>query len=641
MDSTNQDLLATQSLLMTFEKAKSSVDNLLDFNISGLLAITNGSGSIFRANLELSKLFGTDCEGVIGQSFYKILNDDAKSKIECSLFDDPQNKNQSIEASVLVNGNPRLFQFSSKKIESNISDGPNYFVILGNDITEVVNLTKENTQLIQSNTTLLNSKESLDLMLNSLNQGILLIDSKGVCSQQFSTACIEIFNTSPGGKRIVDVLNFDQSEKDLFQEWLSFIFHNASVSKKLVGMAPKRLRNDQNKEVVLDFRPLYAGEELPSHLLLIATDKTAEVEALNKIKKSEMYSQMILKMVKQKDDFIIGIATIQTLLDEIVTSRQYSNLPNVSVSDLRYNIHSIKGTSGFLSMNDLQEACHEFENKLDARNESEVFQPWNNLYLDQVQTAFKRNLEEARNILGFKDNPNNLKTREFSFSKIKSLFSEYKRLFGASSDFVIQFYSDVVCQSAQELFLTFENHTSYLAKKVGVKVNPLKIADNGIRLNPFFFEKFLVELNHIFRNIVDHGIEKEDVRKELGKPAEGTVTISLTKERLKIGENLKLSIKDDGAGIRLDKLRKKLSELSSPMKDGSDEEVLNSIFLEGVSTAENLTKISGRGVGMPAVRSEIVNLGGTIEVKSELGKGTEFIITFSYMGNVPTEKGWI
>jgi two-component system chemotaxis sensor kinase CheA len=137
-------------------------------------------------------------------------------------------------------------------------------------------------------------------------------------------------------------------------------------------------------------------------------------------------------------------------------------------------------------------------------------------------------------------------------------------------------------------------------------------------------EKLTDPLVHIIRNSVDHGIEKPDVREANGKPRKGTVRLSA----FHAGGNIVIQIKDNGAGIRLDKVKQKAID-AGILTEGqviTEKENIDLIFHAGFSTADVVTDISGRGVGMDVVRRNIRELGGTIEVQTEQGKGSVFTI---------------
>ncbi|MHB8708419.1 MAG: chemotaxis protein CheA [Desulfuromonadales bacterium] len=131
-------------------------------------------------------------------------------------------------------------------------------------------------------------------------------------------------------------------------------------------------------------------------------------------------------------------------------------------------------------------------------------------------------------------------------------------------------------------------------------------------------------LVHLIRNSIDHGIESPEVRRAAGKPGKGRITLSAEHS----GANVLIAVADDGMGIDRERIRAKAIErgLLAPHAELSDREIFNLIFLPGFSTAEQVSSVSGRGVGMDVVRQAIESLRGSIEVNSEPGRGTRFTL---------------
>lgn len=131
-------------------------------------------------------------------------------------------------------------------------------------------------------------------------------------------------------------------------------------------------------------------------------------------------------------------------------------------------------------------------------------------------------------------------------------------------------------------------------------------------------------LLHLIRNAVDHGIEKPEIRIKGGKPGKGTLNLIASRDR----DNVVIVIEDDGAGINRDKVAKKAIErgliTDQQAAEMTNEAVYDLLFLPGFSTAEKITDVSGRGVGLDVVRTAIDNLKGTIKVESTPGKGSRF-----------------
>jgi len=164
-----------------------------------------------------------------------------------------------------------------------------------------------------------------------------------------------------------------------------------------------------------------------------------------------------------------------------------------------------------------------------------------------------------------------------------------------------------------------------LAKEVGKEVT-LVIEGEEVELDKAVLEAIGDPLTHLVRNGIDHGIERPQVRQQAGKPTPGTLKLSAWHEA---GQVI-IEVTDDGAGIDPRTIKDKALRMG--LREGadldamSDKELVKLIFLPGFSTAKQVTDISGRGVGLDVVHTNLTKLGGTIEIKSQVGRGTTFRI---------------
>jgi two-component system chemotaxis sensor kinase CheA len=164
-----------------------------------------------------------------------------------------------------------------------------------------------------------------------------------------------------------------------------------------------------------------------------------------------------------------------------------------------------------------------------------------------------------------------------------------------------------------------------LNKSLGKKMD-LHITGEDTELDRTVIDEIGDPIMHLLRNSADHGIESAAERKRAGKPETGQIHLDAYQQ----GNNVIISVSDDGAGIDVDKVREKAISRGTITPEQAEamtnKEIVDLLFLPSFSTAEKVTEISGRGVGLDVVRTKINSLGGTIETKSEKGKGSTFII---------------
>lgn len=173
------------------------------------------------------------------------------------------------------------------------------------------------------------------------------------------------------------------------------------------------------------------------------------------------------------------------------------------------------------------------------------------------------------------------------------------------------------------VFSRFPRMVRELSSKLGKQVE-LKTVGESTELDKGLIEKISDPLTHLVRNCMDHALEKPEARIAAGKDRCGTITLRASQ----IGGRIVIDVIDDGAGLNRDKILSKAAERGIPASDSmSDEDVWQLIFAPGFSTAEAVTDISGRGVGMDVVLRNVQSMSGRVNISSEAGKGSKVTIS--------------
>jgi two-component system, chemotaxis family, sensor kinase CheA len=173
------------------------------------------------------------------------------------------------------------------------------------------------------------------------------------------------------------------------------------------------------------------------------------------------------------------------------------------------------------------------------------------------------------------------------------------------------------------IFGRFHRLVRDVGMSLGKKVE-LKVSGEGSELDKTMIEKLFDPLTHLVRNAIDHGIESPEERRAAGKREIGTLSLHAQHK----GGNIEIEVRDDGRGISRERVRAKALEQSliAAGDEMDDAKIQQLIFASGFSTAEKVTDISGRGVGLDVVRQNIGALGGGIDIQSKEGEGTRFLI---------------
>jgi two-component system chemotaxis sensor kinase CheA len=177
-----------------------------------------------------------------------------------------------------------------------------------------------------------------------------------------------------------------------------------------------------------------------------------------------------------------------------------------------------------------------------------------------------------------------------------------------------------------QVFSRFTRLVRDTSAALGKQVN-LVMESSGIELDRTVLDAITDPLLHILRNCVDHGLEPPEERAESGKPTTGTIRLTA----YGVGDQVAIKIEDDGRGINLDRIKAKAIEKGLLTEDQamklSDEEAINLLGTPGLSTAKEVTDVSGRGVGMDVVITQVEQVGGNVKITTQKGKGTIMILT--------------
>lgn len=243
-------------------------------------------------------------------------------------------------------------------------------------------------------------------------------------------------------------------------------------------------------------------------------------------------------------------------------------------------------------------------------------------------------LEEIQNGVAVKDIRNNI-MQEYGeiadyFSSFESKFKDLNTKFHSATQNLGRIAGElqegvmkIRMVPISQIFDRFPRVVRDLQKDLNKKVN-LLIEGEDTELDKTVIDDLMDPIMHCVRNSVDHGIESPEERKKAGKEETGTVLLKASNE----GNMIIIDIVDDGSGVDTEKVRKKAVEkgLIHPNKVLTEQEAANLIFMPGFSTADKITNISGRGVGLDVVKTMIDKLNGTVNVTSEKGKGSKFSI---------------
>lgn len=456
--------------------------------------------------------------------------------------------------------------------------------------------------------------QAMRLVLDNIDEGLMIVDGEGRVSPEFSAALARWFGEPDEGQLACDYLgrldpgfgtSFEMTREQLAEDFLP--------AELTLDQAPTALSYREHNYRV-DYRLLPAkGEEQPCALLLVIADVTAELERARLEQENRDMMALMDRIGADRSGFLEFLAEANRLLASLTATGQGS-------AALGRRLHTLKGNCMLFGVDGIANKCHDIETLIAGDGAATLLSS----ELDSLQAMWASLLERMTQLIGDVD------TRVLELHP-----AQYSELLDAA---VVQRDVDNVARLVRNLGLEptqlrlgrQAEQAKEIAKRLGKGDIQVRLESRELLLDPQRWAGFWSSLVHVVRNAVDHGLERPEERVLASKPEQGCLTFAT---RLDEGRFL-VEVSDDGSGIDWGGVEAMARSKGLPHETQSDLE--EALFYEGLSTAKEVTAYSGRGVGLAAARQASLELGGSVRVSTEPGKGTRFEFSFPESAMAPS-----
>jgi len=460
-------------------------------------------------------------------------------------------------------------------------------------------------------------KKDRDQLLGSLSQGYLTFNREGIIHEGATKITEDFLETSlfeseVKGLKIWDILFKEQNKKDNFKKWMDKVFEGNFSFKDLKELAPKSFQGKKVKHIQLDFRPIYQEDckRKIDKVIMIASDKTHELKLQKQLEMDKENTQFITTCLQNPLDFVDLLDDSYNLLES------YPIIKGEDQGELFRKFHTLKARYGQFGAKKLAYFINEIETNI-SKGQKDKLDFHVSRFDNELQIFIKNHrliIEASNKFLADEGNAIHPNAMMEKIINSKSL-----------EDLHIDIYNEYILASLKAKFNRYKNLVDEIAKGQGKAID-IEISGDEVKVDTNKYSNFISTSIHLFRNMVDHGIETEDERIEKTKPQRGSIKVEFKNN----GDTFIIQMADDGGGIDPERIKNKVLEKGLKTKEDlenlKDSDLVDMIFLPGFSTKEEVTDFSGRGVGMDAVREEVERLGGTISVSSKVDEGTKFTI---------------
>ena len=457
-------------------------------------------------------------------------------------------------------------------------------------------------------------KEVATLLDNS-GQGFLFFGPDLVVHGRYSRACVPALGREPEG-HAVDALLFENDAAA-----------RALMGRSVTGACAAWATGDPIRaEVYLSLLPrnVTVGEHfltaqyiaVDGGVMVVLSDVTERKNLSDTMERERHRMEMVLAAVTDQDDFFSAVDEFRQFIADGAAA--WENLPP---SELYRAVHTFKGTFNQFSFEHLPAQLHDVETELRGLDETTpsaqvsgmVFAvDWHHLMqadLAVITQALGADFVERRSVVTIAPD------QAVSFERFAN---NHLRADDLPKDdrLVLMDLSRIRLASLKRALMDYERMARRMAERLGKEIGGFGVSGADVRIDPDRFGPFLRSLGHVFRNAIDHGIETAEIREDAGKPPGGTISCRIARTV----DGIVVEISDDGSGIDEAALRQRAQGMA-----WENAPLAELVFVDGLSSRDNASLWSGRGVGMSAVRGAVQELGGDIAIATTPGQGTTIV----------------
>ena len=488
---------------------------------------------------------------------------------------------------------------------------------------------KELTRQVNERTADLQERSrAISRLLNNANQGFLTFSTSLRVENEYSQKCIEIFGDRIEGEPIAALLYPEDIQKqEFFEETLRAIFEEEDEVK--IDAIISLLQHEfvlQHKAIDVVYKQIEA-----QRFMMILTDVTDKKNLEKNIERERNTLKMIVSVISGSDEFFELLDDYRHFLENRGELVDVNQTPLENLTAIYRIIHTFKGLFSQKDFITTPKGLHKVESRLSLwLQEGSVSNDTIQSMMNKIdfELWLEKDIEVLRNTLGddFMEKKSTIILDDLTFERLQNKITEMVEAQPEECHDLIELL-DVLqtlkYKSISDFFSSLPKYVEQIGERLEKSLYPMEIHDETSLMMGDAFRGFAKSLIHVIRNSVDHGIESAEERVQQGKEEQGRILLSITHTE----ETIIIEIADDGRGIDKEKLKQRALSggfrTSSELED--EESVIELLFEDYLSTKEEVNDLSGRGVGLASVRSELLKLGGKYHVISEQGQGSRFI----------------
>jgi signal transduction histidine kinase/HPt (histidine-containing phosphotransfer) domain-containing protein len=473
-------------------------------------------------------------------------------------------------------------------------------------------------ELVQRRTLEISTRNAeMQLVLDTVDQGLATVDLGG----KFGTERSAMFRTwfgepaDPDAPFYATLVPRGSTSFQMF--WLAWdaLQEDILPLEVNVDQLPKRFER-ASRHYSVNYRPIVDARGNLSRILLVISDETMAVLRRTHEEAQKEFLSVFERIMRDRVGFIEFFNETSRLVDALAAR------PDFDAAELLRSVHTLKGNSSLFGLTSISDTCNALEKQTAQRGPTALREGlpaliarWGELSSRVVPLIGTR----SDNIV------------EVEFLELERFTADVRA--HKPTDVLLAGIERLKAEPAEARLQRFAEQARHLATRLDKAPIEVLVRGNAVRLPLARWGDFWATFVHVIRNAIDHGIEPTEERVRAGKRVPATISLAAREE----DGWFFIEVHDDGRGIDWEALRANAEAAGLPTS--TEGELLEALFADGLSTKAVATDISGRGVGMAAVREAASKLGGTIRVQSITGAGTTLVFRIPTRGNCSAPNG--
>jgi two-component system chemotaxis sensor kinase CheA len=441
--------------------------------------------------------------------------------------------------------------------------------------------------------------ETIKTILNHVTFGFLVVDRNLVINDEYTQSCKTLFGQEKlGGLTIIQALKMNKRAAEHYALCMDQVFEDIMPSSVTLSQLPSRF--ELNGRTLRCEASIIRKQDGVDRILYTISD----ISALEAAQREAQTNRILVGILRRKEGFQEYMAEVKEQLHQ---AREQTESNHQEI--VRRNLHTLKGNAASWGLMDIAARIHDIEDETQITAQ----------HVHEVEETFRSFINTHAQIIGFEYeglHELNFEISSSQFDRLKTIISDLP----GSQASRLQTWTAVVLQKPASLLLgPIEEFVEKLSHRLGKGVQfSAKGLDTLVDVDTM--RGVLQSVMHLIRNSIDHGIEDQSMRGS--KNPIGLIELSIDRR----DNHYCVTVRDDGRGIDVEKLKRKAVAMGLKTQKEIDslsrQEQIDLVFLDGLSSADTTTEISGRGVGMSSILAAVRRVQGRFHIESRFGEGS-------------------